>query len=119
MRKVGTIDFEFVGDPVTLEVHVFLTEKFKGMYRRFGGAYSTMLDIYGDMMMDVMAIPISELQNLVDAFIMKGRADVTRHSGSIWKEIVNDFEFVFYLFRNLLRCVLIFPYILICPRIRI
>ena len=45
-----------------------------------GDAYSTMLDIYG-MMMDVMAIPISERRNLVDAFIMKGRADVTRHSG--------------------------------------
>ena len=70
MRKVGTIDFEFVGDPVTLEVHVFLTEKFKGMYRRFRGAYSTMLDIYGDMMMGCYGYPISELQNLVDAFIM-------------------------------------------------
>ena len=78
-----------------------------------------MLDIYGDMMMDVMmAIPISELQNLVDTFIMRGRADVTRHSGSIWKEIVNDFVFVFYLFRHLLRCALIFPFILMCSQIR-
>ena len=31
LRKVGTIDFEFVGDPVILEVHVFLTDKFSGM----------------------------------------------------------------------------------------
>ena len=47
MRKVGTIDFEFVGDPVILEVHVFLTEKFKGVYSKWRGAYSTTLDIYG------------------------------------------------------------------------
>ena len=51
---------------------------------------------------------------------MKGPADVTRHSGSIWKKIVNDFELVFYLFRHLLRCVPIFPsiYILIFSQIR-
>ena len=30
LRKVGTIDFEFVGDPVILEVHVFLTARFSG-----------------------------------------------------------------------------------------
>ena len=29
-RKVGTIDFEFVGDPVLWEVHVFLTDKYSG-----------------------------------------------------------------------------------------
>ena len=34
-------------------------------------------------------------------------------------EIVNDFEFVFYLFQHLLRCVPIFPYILVCSQIRI
>lgn len=27
---VGLIDFEFIGDPVHLEVHVFLARKFSG-----------------------------------------------------------------------------------------
>jgi len=30
---VGIIDFEFVGDPVHLEVHVFLARKFEGKTR--------------------------------------------------------------------------------------
>jgi hypothetical protein len=32
-KNVGTIDFEFIGDPVILEVHVFLTDKYSGAVR--------------------------------------------------------------------------------------
>lgn len=30
LKKVANIDFEFEGDPVVLEVHVFMAEKYSG-----------------------------------------------------------------------------------------
>lgn len=30
LKEIGLIDFEFVGDPQILEVHVFTTSKFEG-----------------------------------------------------------------------------------------
>lgn len=32
LEQVGMIDFEFVGDPVILEVHVFTSAKYEGQH---------------------------------------------------------------------------------------
>lgn len=40
LEEIGLIDFEFVGDPQILEVHVFTTSKFEGEQTESSGIKS-------------------------------------------------------------------------------
>lgn len=46
LQEVGLLKFEFVGDPVLLEVHVFSTTKYTGQPSESEGAHTGQLQLF-------------------------------------------------------------------------